>query len=171
MEIEGGAVDGGLIDLEVTSVNDDADRCADGEGDAVDGAVRDRDEFDFVRADLDQAAGKNFAESGGIEEAGFFEALFDEGERKARAINRNIQIAENVGEGADMIFVAVGQDNGTDVLAILLEVGDVGDDEVDAEELGFGEHHAGIDDEDIVTETKDHHVHSKFAETAEGDCE
>jgi hypothetical protein len=53
------------------------------------------------------------------------------------------------------------------VLAILLEIGDVGDDEVDAEEFGFGEHHAGVDDEDVVTETKDHHVHSEFAETAE----
>ena len=68
-----------------------------------------------------------------------------------------------------MVFVSVGEDDGANVLAILFEVGDIRDHEVDAEEFGFGEHHACVDDDDVVTETKDHHVHSKFAETAKGD--
>jgi len=36
-----------------------------------------------------------------------------------------------------VIFVAVGEDDGADVGTILLEVGDVRDDEIDAQELGF----------------------------------
>ncbi len=68
-----------------------------------------------------------------------------------------------------MVFVAVSEDDGTDVSAILLEIGDVGNDEVDAEKLRFGEHHAGVDDEDVVAESQGHHVHAEFAETAERD--
>jgi len=64
-----------------------------------------------------------------------------------------------------VIFVAVGEDNAADVLAILFEVGHVGDDQVDAEKFGVGKHHAGVDDEDVVAKTQDQHVHAKFAET------
>ena len=56
------------------------------------------------------------------------------------------------------------------MLAILLQIGDVGNDQVDAEQFGFGEHHAGVDDDDVVAEAQRHHVHAEFAETAEGNC-
>ncbi len=170
VEIEGSAVDGSLVDLEVAGVNDDAERRANGKCDAVNGAVRDGDEFDFVGADFDETAGHDFAKGGGLEEAGFFEAFFYEGESEARAVNGDVQVAQNVSKRADVVFVAVREDDGANVLAVLFQVGDVGDDEVNAEEFGFGEHHAGVDDENVVTETKDHHVHAKFAETAERDC-
>src|ERR1700676_27183 len=119
VEIEGGAVNGSLVDLEIAGVNNDAERSADGEGDAVDGAVCDGDELDFVGADFDEAPGGDFAEGGGGEEAGFFEALFYQGESEARAVNGDVEVAKNVGERADVIFVAVSEDNGADVLAIL----------------------------------------------------
>ena len=90
VEIEGRAVYGSLIDLEVAGVNDDADGRAHGQGDAVDGAVGDGDELDLERADFDEAAGEDFAESGGVEEAGFFEAFLDEGEREAGAVNGDV---------------------------------------------------------------------------------
>ncbi len=68
-----------------------------------------------------------------------------------------------------MVFVAVGEDDGANVSAVLFEVGDVRNDEVNAEELGFGKHHAGVDDEDVVAEPEGHHVHAEFAEAAERD--
>jgi hypothetical protein len=68
-----------------------------------------------------------------------------------------------------VIFVTVGENNGADEGAILLEVRDVWDDEIDAQEFGFREHHAGVDDEDVVADPEGHHVHAKFAETAEWD--
>src|SRR5439155_4309993 len=36
---------------------------------------------------------------------------------------------------------------------------------------GFREHHAGIDDDDVVAVAQRHHVHAEFAETAERNCE
>jgi hypothetical protein len=169
VEIEAGAVYGRLVDLEVTGVNDDAERRADGERDAVDGAMRDGNKFDLEGVNLDEATGCDFAQRGGIEEACFFEALFDEREGEARAVDGHVEVAKNVRQGADVIFVAVGEDDRFDEMAILFQVGDVGNDEVDAEEFGFGEHHSGVDDDDGIADANRHHVHAEFAETTERD--
>lgn len=50
---------------------------------------------------------------------------------------------------------------------MLFEVTDVWNYQIDAEEFGVGEHHSGVDDDDVIAGAEDHHVHSKFAETAE----
>src|ERR687888_76392 len=51
VDVEVFAVDWRLIDLEIAGVDDDADRRADRERDAVGHAVRDADEFDLERPD------------------------------------------------------------------------------------------------------------------------
>ena len=63
----------------------------------------------------------------------------------------------------------VRQHNRANVPAILLQISDVGNDQVDAQELRFREHHARVDDDDLVAEPQCHHVHSEFAETTQGD--
>jgi len=68
-----------------------------------------------------------------------------------------------------VIFVTVCEDDRFDLVAILLEIGDVGDDEIDAEEFGFGEHHAGVNNDDGFADANGHHVHTEFAETTERD--
>ena len=116
MQIERRAADRGLIDFEIAGVDDDARRSANGERDAIDGAVGDGDEFDFVGADLHHAAGQNFPKSGGVEQARFREALFYQREGEARAVHRDIEVAQDVRQRADVIFVAVGEDDGAHVL-------------------------------------------------------
>src|SRR5215467_550592 len=66
-----------------------------------------------------------------------------------------------------MILVAVCEDDATHALAIFNEVRNVGDDDVDAEEFGLGEHKPGVDDDDVVTPAEGHAVHSELAEPAE----
>ena len=70
-----------------------------------------------------------------------------------------------------MVFMTMRQNDGANELAILLEVGNVGNDEIDAEEFGFGEHHARVDNDDVVAVAKRHHVHAKFTETAQRNSE
>ena len=38
-------------------------------------------------------------------------------QREGRAVDRDVDLGEEVGHGADVVFVAVGQDQGADVLA------------------------------------------------------
>ena len=67
-----------------------------------------------------------------------------------------------------MILVAVGEDQAANVLGVLLQVGEIGRHDIDAEQFGIGEHHAGIDDENIVAVADRHAVHPEFAESAQG---
>src|SRR6266850_5599970 len=62
MKIKRRAADGRLVDLEVARVNDHAERSANRKRDAIDGAVRYGNEFNFIRSDFHQAAWKDFAE-------------------------------------------------------------------------------------------------------------
>ena len=67
-----------------------------------------------------------------------------------------------------MIFVAVGEDDGAHVLAVFDQVADVGNDDVHAQQFGFGKHQSGVDDDDVVTPANGHAVHAELAESAKG---
>ncbi len=66
--------------------------------------------------------------------------------------------------------MAVRQQDGAQVLPVLLKVGDVRNDDVHAEQFGFGEHHARIDQDHVVARAEDEHVHAELAQSAEGNC-
>ena len=95
-----------------------------------------------------------------------FELAFDVGEGELGAVDGDVELGEDPGKSADVVFVAMGEDDGADVLLVLDEVGDIGDDDVDAEELGLGEHEAGIDDDDVVFLAEGEAVHTELAESA-----
>ena len=67
-----------------------------------------------------------------------------------------------------MVFVTVGQDHRTEVLLVLFEKGEVGHDQVDAQQLRFRKHHPAIDDDDVIAVADGGHVHSELAQAAQG---
>ena len=66
-----------------------------------------------------------------------------------------------------MVFVAVGQDKPADHFPVLLQIGEIGRDDVDAEQFRIGEHHSRIDDDDVVAVTDGHRVHAELAQSAQ----
>ena len=54
-------------------------------------------------------------------------------------------------------------------LLVLLEERQVGHHQVDAQQLGLGEHHPAIDDDDVVAVADGGHVHAELAQSAQGD--
>jgi hypothetical protein len=167
LQVERVAVGRGEVDLEVASVEDDADGRVDSECDAIDERMRDADGHDAEGAECDATAGKHFDELGVVEEAMLFELAFDVGEGELGAVDGDIELGEDPGEAADVVLVAVGKDDAADHGAVFEEERDVGYDDVDAEELFFREHEAGVDDEDVVAEAESEAVHAKLAESAE----
>ena len=166
MEVELLAVDRGLVDLEVAGVDQHAERRVDGQPDAVRHAVRDAQELDLERADLDDVLRPDGPE-GVVGEIVFVELGADERQRQRRAVDRTIDVRQQVGDGPDVVFVPVREHERGD--AALLQVGEVGNDEVDAEELDVGERHPGVDDETRVPVRNRHEVHAEFAEAAQRD--
>ena len=68
-----------------------------------------------------------------------------------------------------MVFVAVGQHEADDVVETIIEVGEVGKNEVDAGLVLFGEEDAAVNDEQLAVVLEHGHVASDFAEAAERD--
>ena len=90
------------------------------------------------------------------------------GER--RGVDRHArELRQDVRQGADVVLVGVGDQERLDVGLALLEVGDVGDDEVDPEHLLVGEHQAAVDDDDVVAVLEHVHVLADLADAAERD--
>ena len=87
----------------------------------------------------------------------------------ARAVDRAVEERHHVRHGADVILVAVREDERLDLVAPRLDVGEVRDDQVDAQLVGVREHDAGVDEDGRVLPRHGHHVHAELAEAAERD--
>ena len=168
VQVEKFVVGGCGINLEIASVNDDAERRVDREGNAIDQAMRDLDRMNREGSGLEALVGAHFAEVGVVEQAVLVEFVFDVSERELGAPDRDVKFGEHPGECADVVFVAVSEDDSANALAVFGEIRNVGNDDVDAEEFGFGEHESGVDDDDVVSPADGHAVHAEFAEAPEG---
>ena len=143
------------------------ERRVNGQRDAIHQAVRDLDGVNGERPDLEAFSRTHFAQVGVVEELVFVELVFDVGQRELGAPHWDVEFAENPGQRADVVFVPVRENDAADVLAVLDQVGNVGDDDVHAEQFGFGEHQAGVDDDDVVSPADGHAVHAELAQSAE----
>ena len=68
-----------------------------------------------------------------------------------------------------MVFVAVGKNDPAHPLAILDQVGDLRNYDVDAQQLRFWKHQPGVDDNDVISPSQGHAVHAELAKSAQGD--
>ncbi len=160
------AVERGLIELEIPSVQHDSGRRGDGNRDAVGHAVRNAQELDretpylhpIARTHGRQACARVFV---------FGELRLDERERQRRPINRSIDVRQHVCDRADVILVAVRQNQRLNL--VLLERTQVRDDQVDPEELWLGKHHARVDQDGGLAAGDHHHVHAELAQPPERD--
>ena len=78
-------------------------------------------------------------------------------------VDRDVQLGQNVRQRSDVVFVAVGYQDGPDALSVLHEVRYVGDGEIDPGHILLGEEHPGVDDDNVLAVLQGHHVLADFA--------
>ena len=118
---------------------------------------------------VELVAGLDLVQLGRIEHLVLFQAPLDQRQREGGAVHRNVDLRQQKRHAADVVFVAVGQDQAADVLAVLLQIGEIGRDDIDAQQFGVGEHHPGVDDDDVVAVADGHAVHAELAQAAQRD--
>ncbi len=93
----------------------------------------------------------------------------DHADRQQAAVDhrRLADLTQHVGQRADVVLVAVGEDDRLDVVDAIAQVGEVGQDEVDAEHLRGREHQAGVDDDDAAVVLDHGHVLADLAQSPE----
>ena len=160
------AVDGRVVELPVARVHDAARSRLEHDRDAVRDRVRDADEVEGERADLDLLAGLGLLQPRRGGEAVLVELRLDQPERQLRPDHDvAVDLAEEVRQPADVILVAVREHDRAD--AAVAQVADVGEDEVDAEVLVAREGEPGVHDHDVVAVLVDGHVLADLAEAAQ----
>ena len=166
-DIEMLAVERRLVDLEIAGVDDDACRGVDRQSDAVRDAVRDANELDLEGADGDPLRRSQRGQS----RAGHVDAVFDQlgldqRERQRRAVDGAVDVGQEIRDRADVVLVAVGQHQRRGA-ALLLQIREIRNDQIDAQQLGIGEHDAGVHHDGRVAPREREHVHAELAESAE----
>ena len=172
-QVGGVAVDRVLLDLEVTGVDHSADRGVDGQPDCVGDAVSDRDCLDPERADLEAVADPHLAQIGLPKHPMLPQSVLGQAKCERGAVDgRRGTALEKAfgkkGKGADVVLVAVGEDECENLSALGQQVGDVRDHEVDTRHVVVGEHEPGVDDQDLALPLQRPHVQADLAEAAEG---
>ncbi len=95
------------------------------------------------------------------------ELRLDERQRQRRSVDRAIEVRQHVRHRADVILVPVRQHERRE--PVLLQLPQVRNDQIDAEQLGLREHDSGVDQDGRVAAGDDHHVHAELAKPAERD--
>ena len=68
-----------------------------------------------------------------------------------------------------MVLMAVGDQVAEDPVAMLFQVGDIGDQQVDAEHRIVGKANPGVDHDQVLAIGEDHHVVAYLLQAAERD--
>ena len=90
------------------------------------------DEFHAEFARLDHVARLTGDELGLVQQAVLLQLQLDETGGHPGGVDRGVDGPEDVGQGADVVLMSVGDEDAPDLLLVLDEIADVGDDHIDA---------------------------------------
>ena len=132
--------------------------------------VRDGNEFDLEGTDATTLAVGDFDEREVVGDLRLGETVSGKAEREGCAVDRDVDVLDEIAQGPGVVFVTVGEDDGVDAIASLEQPAEVREDQVDAVHRRFGEHEPGVDDDDASVLLECETVSSDLAEaTEEGD--
>ena len=97
------------------------------------------------------------------------ELVLDDAQGQAGGVDGHVQLLQNVGDGTDVILVAVGDDHAPEPVLIVDQIGKVGDDEIHAVHILVGEGHAAVNDDHILAILQDGAVLADLIQTAQRD--
>src|SRR6185437_9177349 len=119
------------------------------------------------RPDFDALAWRQFIEFSILQKAVLFQFVFDIRESKLSPKDGHIQFGKNPWQSADVVLVAMREQNGPDLFAVFGEIGNVRNDDVHAEKFRLGEHKPSVNHNNVVAPADRHAVHSELAKAAE----
>ena len=81
------------------------------------------DELDFKRTDLDDVFGFDGVKVRLLLDFILLQTPLDERQSEGGSVDRNVELGEEKGHRADMVLVAVGEEQRADLVAVFLEEG------------------------------------------------
>ena len=118
-------------------------------------------------AQLDFLPGHDLHKLGLTGKAELLQLVFDQAAGQAGAVHRQADLLQQIGNAANVILVAVGDEQALDLILVLHHKGEVRDDHVHAEHLAVREHQTAVHDDHIAVALVDGHVLADLAQTAQ----
>ena len=75
--------------------------------------------------------------------------VFEDAEGQLRAVDRHVQLLQQIGDPADVVLVTVCYEHAHDLVGVLFEVGEIGYHKVDAGHVLLGEPQPAVHDQDV----------------------
>ena len=116
------AVDRRVVELVVAGVHDAALGRLDDDRQGVGHAVAHGAEAHGERREVEHRVLGHLVQLDHLEQTVLVELRLGEGQREAAAVDRHVDVAQDVGEGAEVVLVAVGDEEGEHVVAALAQV-------------------------------------------------
>src|SRR5947209_4438402 len=121
------------------------------------------EKFSLTLPQLHPVSRSNRGDRGLIEESALFQFDIDQTLRQASCIDGwKIQYRQDVGEASNMVFVAMGDEDATYTVFLVVEVACIRDNQVYTEHFLIGEHDPSINNNDVIAIFDDHHILSDF---------
>ena len=162
-------VDGGGVDLEVAGVDHGAHAGVDGEGHGVGDGVVHMDELHLELSGLHRLPGLHGHKLRAVQQAVLLELQPDQPGGEAGAVNGQVDLLEDIGDGPDVVLVAVGDEQAPQTGLVLHQIRHVRYHAVDAVHIVAGEGHAAVHHDDLAAVLIGGHVLADLIETAQGD--
>ena len=161
------AVDRGGVELEVARMNQRSERRVQRNRAGVGNGVVHMNELRLNCAESDARACFDRPQIGFPRQRVLLQFVFDDPERQRRSVNGRVDRSQNIRNCADVILVSVRQQDSADAVFVRFEIGDVGDDQIDARHIVIGKTESAIDDYHVVVVFHNRHVLADFPESAE----
>ena len=126
------------------------------------------DELHLELAGLDGVAGLHGGDLCLLHQAVLFQLQRDQARRQAGAEDGHVDLAQHIGDGADVVLVAVGDEKAPDAVCVFDQIRHVRDDHVDAVHIVAGEGHAAVHHDDVAAVLINGQVLADLVETAQG---
>ena len=162
------AIDGSLVELEVTCMQNVAGRALDKRAHGCRDRVVHREELNAELAELYPVARLNFLEVG-VLDAVLLEPAGDHAERELRRVDGHlgVEVLQQVRQGADVVLVAVRDDDAAQLVLVLKDIGVIRQDKIHAGMIVIREHETGVVQNHVVTVLDDRHVLADAVEAAQ----
>ena len=133
--------------------------------------MRNRYQFDIERPDIEPAAKLHHTHVD-LRRTGLgFAFRFDQRRRERRCIHRHVEPRPQIEQGAEMILVRMGQHDAGKMLALLNNVRDIGQDQVDTRQIVARKCNTKIDGQPGLAawraQTIQREIHADLADAAE----
>src|SRR5215213_457542 len=131
--------------------------------------MRNAYEFHLEDADVHDVSRLDAMQQHVAKQVVFFEFAFREAGGEMRAVDRNVELLQQVRQRAEVIFVPVCKNDGGDVVLVFVKKTKIWDRHIDAIGRFLRKAHPGVENQHLVAVAQSHAIHSKLADTTERD--